>query len=200
MSVRLLAAVGLALLLAGGIALYGLASAGPPELHGTSVDPPLEVSADLVLASADGPVRLDDFQGQIVVLFFGYTSCPDVCPLTLQRAARALELLGPEADEVRVVFVSVDPERDTPARAAEYTSAFGPRVTGLSGTPEQIRAAAAAFGIYHARGEPSSEGGYLVDHTVRTLVLDRDGALRLIWPDDVSAEAMAADLRYLLRS
>jgi len=169
----------------------------PVEMHGTLLDPPLP-ARDFELTSAAGPVRLSDLRGKIVVVFFGYTFCPDVCPTTMVRLGNAIRQLGGKADDVRVVMVSVDPERDTPERLAEYVGAFHPSFLGLTGTPEQIAEVASAYGIYHAKAEGSAASGYLVDHTATVTVLDRDGRVRLLWPFEVDADAMAADLRALL--
>jgi len=193
-------AAGLVLLaIAGGFLLGRARTGGAGALHGSLIDPPLP-AADFVLASGDGPVALSDFRGRITVLFFGYTFCPDVCPYTLQRLRAARELLGPAGEDVQVVFISVDPERDTPARATAYARGFDPSFAGLSGSPEEVAAVASSFGIFYARAEPDrdEEGFYLVDHSATVLVLDREGDVRLMWPGEASAEELAADLAWLL--
>lgn len=190
--VRLLAATLAALVLLAGC------RPAPTDFHGTYLDPPMP-AADVTLASAAGPVRLSDFRGDLVVLNFGYTSCPDVCPTTLATLAQARALLGAAAAAVQVVFVSVDPERDAPARAARYAAGFDTTFVGLSGTPAQIADAASAYGVYYARADSgATAAAYLVDHTATVFVLGRDGQARLLWPFGTDAEAMAADLRALL--
>src|SRR5690606_25801317 len=122
------------------VLLLALAGCGGPsaaDLHGTLLDPPMP-GAGFRLTSADRPVQSEDFHGRFVVLAFGYTSCPDVCPATLARLAHAMDLLGESAREVQVVFVSVDPERDDPQRAARFAAAFDERFVGASGSPEAI--------------------------------------------------------------
>lgn len=168
------------------------------ELHGTLLEPPLP-AADFTLTSDAGPVRLSDLRGKVVVLFFGYTLCPDVCPTTMVRLGQAMELLGKDAERVQVVMISVDPERDTPEKLGQYARAFHPSFLGLTGTREEVDAVASAYGIYHAKAEGSSATGYLVDHTATTTVLDRGGGIRLLWPFEVPAEDLAADLRIMLR-
>ena len=190
------------LAIAGGFLLGRARTGGAGSLHGSLIDPPLP-AADFVLASGDGPVALSDFRGRITVLFFGYTFCPDVCPFTLGRLRSARELLGPAGADVQVVFVSVDPERDTPARATEYARGFDPDFVGLSGAPSEVAAVASRFGIFYARAEPTDDLGgdgdfYLVDHSATVLVLDGEGAVRLMWPGEASAEEMAGDLAWLL--
>lgn len=171
----------------------------PAELHGTLLDPPLP-AAEFVLATAGGETAgPQDFRGQLVVLFFGFTNCPDVCPMTMHRLATAMEQLGDRADQVQVILVSVDPERDPPDVIDGYARRFDPRFMGVTGTDEELRAVTSAYGIFYARTEVEGETGYTVDHSASTLVLDRNGDLRLIWPFDTEPEAMAHDLRYLIR-
>ncbi|MFW5955125.1 MAG: SCO family protein [Rhodothermales bacterium] len=180
-------------------ALTGCAFSDRPQYHGLSLDPPLE-NDGFELISADGPVSADDFAGQYVALFFGYTNCPDVCPATLSVLRRALSQLDPDmAERVRVAFVSVDPERDTPARLVEYTSAFDDSFVGLTGTDEQISRVASSFGIYYGRAEGSDASDYLVDHTASVLLLDPNGDTRMMWSYGTDAEQIAEDLRNLLR-
>ncbi len=171
----------------------------PVTYHGTHLAPPMP-AADFTLRSADGPVSRADLEGKVAPIFFGYTSCPDICPTTLLRLSNALERLGPDAaEDVQVVFVSVDPERDTPERATRYAQAVHPSFLGITGTPEEIADVAAQYGIYYARAEGSEATGYLVDHTGTITVLDEDGRVALLWSPDVTAEQMAEDLAALMR-
>lgn len=184
------------------VAAAALATArltGEPEWHGTAYEP--AAPENFTLRSATGPVRLADYRGEPVVLVFGYTRCPDVCPTTLARLARAMRLLGRRADRVRVVMVTVDPEHDTPALLARYTAAFDPRFTGLGGSPVEVDGVAAHFGIYRGEADPRMEhaGHGRLPHTPNPLVLGPDGSLRLVWPEDATANEMTSDLRRLLR-
>jgi cytochrome oxidase Cu insertion factor (SCO1/SenC/PrrC family) len=122
------------------------------------------------------PLRDDRLDGRPIVAFFGYTRCPDVCPMELATIAKALDRLGAEADSVQAFFVSLDPEHDTQATLASYVTAFHPGITGLSGTPEAVAAAAEAFGVRHAQVD-SGEGTYTIDHTALTFVIDGEGRL-----------------------
>jgi len=171
------------------------------DFNGTYLDPPMPAK-DVTLAAPEGPVQLSDFAGEYVVLNFGYTSCPDVCPATLATLARAKRLLGEDGEDVQVVFVSVDPERDQPQRAADYAAAFDSSFVGLSGSPEAIADAASAYGVFYEKADTAAttEAGYLVDHTATVFVLDREGQARLLWSFGTDAEAMASDLRALTRS
>ena len=169
----------------------------PVTWNGTHLSPPMP-AAELTLESADGPVSVSDFRGRAVALFFGYTSCPDVCPTTLLRLSRALDALGEERSDVQVIFISVDPERDSPARASTYAEAVDSGFIGLSGSPEAIAEVAARYGIYYARAEGSDATGYLVDHSATITVLNRNGRVELLWSPTVTAEEMAEDLEALL--
>ncbi len=171
----------------------------PHQYHGWLLDAPKPAS-DFVLTGEDGqPVRLSDFRGKLVLLYFGYTYCPDVCPTSLATIARALEQLGPRADEVAVVMVTVDPERDTPQRVAEYVRNFNPSFIGLGGAPDEIAAAATPLGIFYQKYDPDGGGAYTVDHTASITVVDREGRVRLVLPYETTPEAIASDLAALLR-
>lgn len=172
----------------------------PVSYAGTLVEPTFPAK-DFTLQSADGEVSLSDFRGRYVVLFFGYTYCPDVCPMTLSRVTTAIQAIGPDAEEnVRVVLITVDPERDTPARITEYAAAFGPNVVGLTGSPEDIAGVASAYGIHYAKSEGSGETGYLVDHSATVTVVDREGGVRMLWSPMHGPDELESDLRALLRS
>lgn len=186
------------LVAATGFVAYNLVGARSGELHGTYFEP-AHPAADFTLTSADGPVRLADLRGKAVVLFFGYTFCPDVCPTTMVRLGQAMERLGKDAERVQVIMVSVDPERDTPERLAEYARAFHPSFIGVTGIQEEIDAVASAYGIYHAKAEGSEATGYLMDHSANVTVIDRSGGVRIIWPYNVEAEGVASDLKFVLR-
>ena len=142
--------------------------------------------------------HLEDFRGKAVVLFFGYTHCPDVCPTTLAQAAEALKALGAQADRVQVLFVTVDPERDTKDALAKYVTAFDPRFLGLYGDADATRRAAKEFKIYYEKGAQSAPGSYSMDHSSQTYVIDPQGRLRLLVRTERIAEDLPADLRTLL--
>jgi len=163
------------------------------------VEPPAPAT-DFTLTDPDGKTfSLSDFRGKLVALYFGYTSCPDVCPTTMAALAQAMQELGSQADEVQVILVTVDPERDTPDRLNTYVTAFDPRFIGLTGTPDQIASAARPFGVLYKKQAGSSAPSYLVDHTATTTVIDKDGRVRLIWPYGTPPDELAADLDHLLR-
>lgn len=160
-----------------------------------------EMGGTLALADASGAQRtLADFRGKVVVVSFGFTHCPDVCPTTLADLAKALRRLGNDAANVQVLFVSVDPKRDTPEVLAQYVPNFHPSFIGLRGDAAATQAATKAFHVYAKERAGSSPEAYTVDHSSQTFVLDREGRLRLILPYGTKPEAIASDLKVLLDS
>lgn len=156
---------------------------------------------DFTLTAHTGePVSLSDFRGKHVLVYFGYTFCPDVCPTTLARINQTLTLLGDKGKDVQFVMVSVDPERDTPEKLAQYVTAFNPTFLGLTGSEQEIMQAATPFGVYFAKQEVEGKSNYLVDHTATTMVMDPAGRMKLIWPPNTSSEFMAEDLEYMIGS
>lgn len=152
---------------------------------------------ELTLTSVDGPVSLSDFRGKVVLIYFGYTACPDVCPINLGYLAAALNRLADdEREDVQVLFVSVDPERDTPERVAEYAAFFAPDMIGLTGSAEDIAIAAKRYGAAYSRVElPESAMGYLVDHSAYTYIVDREGRLAATLEHATPPEETAAAIR-----
>jgi cytochrome oxidase Cu insertion factor (SCO1/SenC/PrrC family) len=141
-----------------------------------------------------------DLGGRVHLIYFGFTTCPDVCPTELGWMTRVLRQLGPLAGQVQPVFVTIDPERDTPAKLADYAAVFNPRLLALHGTPEQTTTAAGAFGVVFRKQTPVSQqpGFYLFDHTMTTFVIDRSGRLvHRLASHEVSPEAAAALIRPL---
>lgn len=187
-----------------------LALAGSALLAGCNRDPaaPAFQSTDitgatfgrsLALTGHDGrPRTLADFAGKAIVVFFGFTHCPDVCPTTLARFATVMKALGPDADRVQVLFVTVDPERDTADVLSKYVPAFDTRFVGLTGTPEQVAAVAKEFRIVVQKQPPSAAGDYTVDHSAGIYVLDPKGRLRLYVAPNQDAPVLEHDLRLLL--
>lgn len=169
------------------------------QLRGSVIDPPLP-AAEISLTDQNGnPFRLSDYRGKVVLLFFGYTYCPDVCPATMAELRAARALLKPEqADRVQVVFITVDPGRDTPASIQEYVSRFDPTFLGLSGTEDQLSAVWQAYGVFREI-EQTDAGGYLVAHTSRVYVVDVNGNLSLSFAFGTPPNDVANDLRILLK-
>jgi len=157
--------------------------------------PPLQFT----LIRDDGQtVTQKDYFGKPVLLYFGYTHCPDVCPTTLADLAIALKQLGPVADQVRVLFVSVDPARDTPAVLKTYVNAFGPWFVGLTGNQEQLEALTKRYRVAFRLGEPDAKGEYAVYHSSAVFIFDRQGKARLLTSLSDKSDMIAADLKRLL--
>lgn len=151
------------------------------------------------LADPDGRTRtLADFRGQAVILSFGYTACPDVCPTTLARLAATLQALGPAAERVQVLFVTLDPDRDSPQRLKEFVPWFHPSFLGLRGDAGQTRRVTEEFRVFSTRREVAGELGYVLDHSSGVYVFDPAGRLRLYVKDSASVDDLVADLRRLL--
>ena len=158
-------------------------------------------AADFTLMSSTGePLSLSDFSGKQVMLYFGYTFCPDVCPTTLNDLSNMMDELGPKkAENVQVIMVSVDPERDTVEQLATYLPYFNPSFIGMTGSLEEIQDIASQYGIFFERQEGDTQAGYLVDHTAVVTLVDDTGHVRMIFPYGTSGEDMAADLSYFMR-
>jgi protein SCO1/2 len=168
-----------------------------PTVAGAAALPSgVQIGGPFHLTDGKGQAVSDaDFRGRFMLVFFGYTNCPDECPLTLQKMAGALETLGPLAGKVAPLFITVDPARDTPARLASYLGNFDPRITGLTGTNEQIAAVAKAYKVYFSPAEHEASGADLVNHSTFLYLMDPAGDFRALLPSDIDAENLAAALR-----
>ncbi|MBL8326494.1 MAG: SCO family protein [Rubrivivax sp.] len=176
--------------------------AGAPKPSGSfkSIDiTGADYAQALELPDPDGKRRtLAEFKGKVVVLFFGFTQCPDVCPTTMAELATAKQQLGADKSRVVPVFVTVDPERDTPDVLKAYVGSFGPDFVALRGTPEETKAVAKAFKIFYAKVPGKTESSYTIDHTARSYVYDTRGRLRLATRHGMGMDALVSDLRRLL--
>jgi protein SCO1 len=171
-----------------------------PSFRGLALEEPVPVP-DFTLVDQQGrPFRLAEQRGQVVLLFFGYTQCPDVCPTTLANWRQVHQALGEDAARVRFVFVTVDPERDTPERLGRHVNAFHPDFVGLTGTQAELEAVYQVFDVYYEKDTSSgSAAGYLVSHTATSFVVDPDGRWRLRELYGTLAEDIAHDIRLLLK-
>lgn len=170
------------------------------RLRGSVIDPPMP-AAEIALTDQHGnPFRLADYRGKVVLLFFGYTYCPDVCPATMAELRAARAMLKPEqAARVQIVFVTVDPGRDTPASIQEYVSRFDPTFLGLSGSEQELSVVWQAYGVFREVEQSDSAGGYLVSHSSRVYVVDVNGNFSLSFAFGTSPADVANDLRILLK-
>ena len=159
-----------------------------------------EYGRELALPDADGQARtLGDFKGKVSVVFFGYTQCPDVCPTTLAELARIKQSLGADGSRVQGVFVTVDPERDTAEVLKAYVGNFDPSFVALRGSAAQTTAAAREFKVFFAKVPGKTPDSYTMDHTAGSYVIDAKGRLRLFERYGTPPEALAADLKQLLK-
>jgi protein SCO1/2 len=141
---------------------------------------------------------LEDFRGKLVLLYFGYAFCPDVCPTDLAAMAQAARTLGTEGDKLQLVFITLDPERDTQELLRNYVAAFHPRFVALRGTEDEVRRVATAYKVYFEKVRPPGSSAYLIDHMAFVFLLDRDGKYLAFFPPGTSAERMAVMIREVL--
>jgi protein SCO1/2 len=166
------------------------------DLTGTELDP--EGLAQRLLDHTGQLRRLTDFQGQVVVLFFGYTQCPDVCPTVLTTMSQVMDLLGSDGRKLQVLFVTIDPERDTQALLAQYLPLFHPSFLGLRGDASATALVAKAFKVHYEKRQGAVPGQYAMDHSTGSYVLDAKGRLRLYFAHDEKSAVIAEDLRQLI--
>ena len=158
-----------------------------------------DLGGAFTLVASDGSVVTEhSWPGKLLLMSFGYRFCPDVCPTNLQIISSALDKLGPDADRVQPLFVSIDPERDTPEGMATYVAQFHPRLIGLTGTPEQIATAARTFRVYYRKVPGTSGDGYSLDHSAFTYVANDRGIVGKVFSHDTPPEEMAVGLKRLL--
>ncbi|WP_181360566.1 SCO family protein [Variovorax sp. WS11] len=196
-ALRLLAWTGLA-----AVAGTGLAACTDRKPSFNAVDiTGADYAKGFTLADADGRQRtLADFKGKVVVMFFGYAQCPDVCPTTMTEMAQVKQQLGSDGDKLQVLFVTVDPERDTPTVMKAYMGAFDPAFVALIPTPEQLPALAKDYKAYYKKVEGKTPTSYSMDHSAASFVYDTEGRLRLYARYGAGVPAMVSDLRALLKS
>ena len=170
-----------------------------PQFHAVDITG-ADYAKDFQLADADGkPRSLKEFAGKAVVVFFGYTQCPDVCPTTLTELSAAKKLLGADGDKVQGVFVTVDPQRDTPEVLKAYMANFDPGFVALRGSPEQLAATAKDFKVYYKKVDGKTPGSYTMDHSAASYVYDPRGRLRLYTRYGGGPQSLADDLKLLLK-
>jgi protein SCO1/2 len=195
----------IALGFAGGVAMaaggWMLAAPEPPQRPAAELMDVLmwnrePVGAPFALVDHNGRPRTDaDFRGKLVLIYFGFTFCADVCPVDLQSIAGAIDQLGLAGDTLQPLFITVDPEKDTPEQLKSHVALFHPRMIGLTGTTKQIRQVAAAYKVYYAKTQPAKRGDPGIDHTGFTFLLGRDGQYLGFFPPGTSAERLVEIIR-----
>ncbi len=183
-----------------GLAAFTGADMPAPSAGGVQLPQGLTLGGPFTLTDQTGrEVTERDFAGRFLLVYFGFTYCPDVCPTELGTMAAALDAMGPAAERVTPVFITIDPERDTPAAMGDYVSRFHPRMVGLSGTPQQIAQVARAYRVYYAKVRPRDAGDYLMDHSSFTYLVGPDGRVRQLFRPEMAPEAMAQAIQAQLR-
>ncbi|MGW8390714.1 SCO family protein [Pseudoduganella sp. HUAS MS19] len=182
--------------------LLALAACGEKQLKFENTDlTGLEYGKGFSLNDHSGkPVTLESYKGKVVVLFFGFTHCPDVCPTTMAEMSAVMKELGPDADKVQVLFATLDPERDTRELLSQYVPGFDPRFVGLYGTPEQTAATAKEFKVFYQKVAGKTAGSYTIDHTAGSYVFDKNGKLRLFLRHGGGPAPIVHDLKLLAAS
>jgi protein SCO1/2 len=170
-----------------------------PAPHGVAIDPP-KAMPDFSLTNTDGkPLKLSDLKGKAVLIFFGYTHCPDICPLSLADFRAIKRELGDTARQMNFVMVSVDGSRDTPEVLGCYVKTFDPEFIGLTGTEADVRKIGLNYGVHFEKQKPTgTEAAYLVAHTTYTYLLDAQGRWRMVFPFKTPVESVAADIKQVL--
>ncbi|MBS0507836.1 MAG: SCO family protein [Proteobacteria bacterium] len=182
----------------GAAGIFSACSPKGPKFQGVDLTG-AEYARDLQLSDQYGKERsLKDFAGKVVVVFFGYTQCPDVCPTSMSELAEVKRSLGVDGDKLQGIFVTVDPERDTPDMLKAYMANFDPSFIALRGTPEQLAAVAKDFKIYYKRVDGQTPTSYTMDHSAGSYVYDTKGRLRVYERYGAGAQSLAADVRALL--
>jgi protein SCO1 len=197
---RALRGLGLLAAAAGLLACDGSTSGGAARVAFKGIDiTGAEYARNFQLTDAEGKARsLADFKGKVLVVFFGYTQCPDVCPTTMAELSEVKRSLGPAGAKVQGIFVTVDPDRDSAALLKAYVNNFGPDIVGLRGSADEIRQVAKEFKVFYAKVPGKTETSYTVDHTAGSYVFDANGHVRLFTRYGSGAQALADDLRRLL--
>lgn len=171
----------------------------PHNFSGTVLQSP-DPAFDFTLTGINGDVSLSDYRGKLVLIYFGYTFCPDICPATLANVGQALRSMkDSQAEDIQLIMISLDPERDTPEKLAEYVAHFYPSFIGITGSDEKLAEITSLYGIFYEKHEGSVATGYLIDHTATLVVIDREGYLKLVFPFGVTVPEIADDLKYMLR-
>jgi protein SCO1/2 len=197
---NILEKIALGVVLTGAGGLLAACSSGKPRFHGIDITGADYAKAFQLTDFNGQPRTLADFKGKVVVLFFGYTQCPDVCPTTMSEMLLVKQKLGADGDKLQVLFVSVDPERDTPEVLKAYMTGFDPGFLGLyAGSPDKLAALAKAFRIYYKKVEGKTPASYTMDHTASSYIYDPQGRLRLYSRYGTPVEALVEDVKLLLQ-
>jgi protein SCO1/2 len=172
----------------------------PYKLKGSEISSQVAAPSFNLQSSQGDRYVLDQHRGKYVILFFGYTYCPDICPTTLYMLKEVKQQLGKKADRLEVVFITVDPERDSQEKLATYLGVFDKSFYGLTGSESELETVWSDYGVYRQKSEPVGSNAYLVDHSTRLYLIDQKGNLRLTYPVDVLVSDLVSDIKYLVKS
>jgi len=187
-------------MLAGAVATMSACTEAKPQFKSIDLTG-ADYAQGFALTDHNGQLRnLKDFAGKVVVVFFGFTQCPDVCPMTMTELAEVKKLLGPDGDKLQAVFISVDPERDTPELLKAYMGNFDPSFVALRPTLAQLSEVAKDFKVYYKKVEGKTPGSYTMDHSAGSYIFDGKGRIRLYYRYGSGAETLASDIRLLLKN
>jgi len=179
--------------------MAGFILSRPYIYRGSEINPPVPAADFTLTHGAAGQYRLSDQKGKVILIFFGYTTCPDICPATLSEMKRINSRLGKLSDKTDFVFITVDPQRDTAERISNYAQNFDPSFIGLTGSESELELVWKNYAVYREKSEQDSAAGYLVDHSTRTYLVDVDGNLRLTYPFGTPVDDILQDVRHLLQ-
>jgi protein SCO1/2 len=182
----------------GAVWAFALAACSPPAFKAVDITGAPYANSFSLNAAGGGRRTLADFRGKVVVVFFGFTQCPDVCPTTLSDLAEVRKRLGADGDRLQVVFITIDPERDTAALLSEYVPGFDPSFIGLYGTAEETALTAKEFKVFYQKVPGKTATSYTMDHTAGAFVFDKEGRVRLFIRHGASIDDITSDLRQLL--
>jgi protein SCO1 len=186
-------------LLAGIVVMIVFTALQPYKLRGSEIDSPIPAPEIVLSSTHGGEYRLSEQKGKLVLIFFGYTSCPDVCPVTVSEMRTLRSRLGDRAENVDFVYITVDPERDTLTQMTNYLSVFDPSIIGLTGTEAELEPVWAPYGVWREIEDGATAAGYLVSHSSRLYLIDRSNHLRATYSYGTPVEDLEADLRHLLK-
>ena len=179
--------------------VWATAFARPYELHGSEITSNVPAPAINLKSAVGSEFQMNALEGKVVLLFFGFTSCMDVCPTTLADFNRVKADLGEKADQMAFVFITVDPQRDTPEASQAYAAGFDPQFIGLSGSEAELEPVWQGYGVYRKITESDGTAGYQVDHSSRVYLVDTTNRLRVTYPYGTPVEDLTADIRFLLK-
>jgi len=199
MNIRKAILLGVAILVGFGIVYTTLTYARPYTYQGSLIEPPVPAPDFELVDQHRQPFRLSEHKDKVILIFFGYSHCPDVCPVTLTDFKKIKAQLGDQSEDVAFLLITTDPERDTPEQLMNYLKNFDPEFVGLTDERSLMEPVWQDYGVYQAKVESDDPDNYLVDHSARTYIIDKNGNLRLTYLFGTGSEVIAKDVAYMLK-